>query len=150
MNRPSVLVEGSTLEWSMYLYDPSDGLTLIDADSTPTVSVRLSGEAVAGSVTVTKRSATTGIYDCSITLNGTEGSIYILEETATISATAYKNVWAVTVTAEEAGEVIPDGADLAFQKIDTGADYGVGSVYYYGGPIYKTETSSSVETGGDL
>lgn len=59
-----------------------------DADSLPTVAVRKNGAAVGDSVTVTKRSASTGIYDCSYNPAGeVEGDSFTLEESATVTGT---------------------------------------------------------------
>lgn len=109
MDRPKTFIVGGVVYWVMRLFDPDDGVTLIDADSTPTVAVRKNGSSVGDSVTVTKRSATTGIYDCSYNpASEAEGDSFILEESATISAVAYTNSWAVLAKAPERGT---DGAN---------------------------------------
>ena len=101
--RPSSLHVGGVLYWSIRLFDPADGVTPIDADSTPTVSVRKNGAAVGDSVTVSKRAATTGIYDCSYNPAGeVEGDKFSLEESATIAAVNYSQSFAVNVFALEA------------------------------------------------
>lgn len=98
MSRPTTFLKDTTLVWVMRLYDPEDGVTLIDADSTPTVAVRKNGSAVGDSVTVTKRSATTGIYDCSYNPAAeAEGDQFTLEESATIAAVAYQSNWECSV-----------------------------------------------------
>lgn len=94
--RPTILYLGGTLYWVIHTYDSAG--ELVDADSTPTVAVRKNGASVGDSVTVTKRSATTGIYDCSYNPAGElEGDSFTFEESATISAVVYPNSWAVTV-----------------------------------------------------
>lgn len=96
MSRPTTLISGSTLYWTMRLFDSSQAL--VDADSTPTVAVRKNGASTADAVTVTKRSSTTGIYDCSYNPAGeVEGDQYTLEESATVSSVAYENSWSVCV-----------------------------------------------------
>jgi len=92
MSRPTILNVGNTVYWSIYTY--TDAGVLVDADSTPTVAVRKNGAATADSVTVTKRAATTGIYDCSYNPAGeSDGDMFELVETATISSQAYVNSW---------------------------------------------------------
>ena len=82
----------------MRLYDPADGVTLIDADSTPTVAVRKNGSSVGDSVTVGKRSATTGIYDCSYNpASEVDGDQFTLEESAVIDGDTYQSSFAVMV-----------------------------------------------------
>ena len=92
MSRPAALIKDETLYWVIRLYDSSNAL--VDADSTPTVAIRKNGAATADAVTVTKRTATTGIYDCAYNpASEIEGDQYTVEESATISATAYSNSW---------------------------------------------------------
>lgn len=92
MSRPAALIKDETLYWVIRLYDSSN--ELVDADSTPSVAIRKNGAATADAVTVTKRAATTGIYDCAYNpASETEGDQYTVEESATISATAYSNSW---------------------------------------------------------
>ena len=99
----------------MRLY--SDSQVLVDADSTPTVAVRKNGAAVGDAVTVTKRSATTGIYDCSYNPAGeAEGDQFTLEESATVSSQVYENSWSVAVEAVERGT---DGASTFDASSDT-------------------------------
>jgi hypothetical protein len=89
-------------------------MLLKDADSTPTVAVRKNGASTADSVTITKRSATTGIYDCSYNPAGeVEGDQYTLEESATVTGTTtgsatYNFAWTVRAVAVERGT---DGAN---------------------------------------
>ena len=88
--RPTELLKDNTLFWVLMTYD-EDGV-LVDADSTPSVAVRKNGSGTADLVTVTKRSATTGIYVCSYNPSGeVTGDQYTLEETATISSQSYTN-----------------------------------------------------------
>ena len=111
--RPKVLHVGGTLYWVIRTRNP-DTQVLKDADSTPSVAVRKNGASVADSVTVTKRSATTGIYDCSYNPAGeVEGDEFTIEESATVTGTAtssatYANSWEFTVIAVERGT---DGAN---------------------------------------
>ena len=96
--RPKVLHVGGTLYWVIRTRNP-DTQILKDADSTPTVAVRKNGASVGDSVTVTKRSATTGIYDCSYNPAGeVEGDEFTIEESATVTGTTtgsatYTNSW---------------------------------------------------------
>lgn len=110
-DRPKVLHVGGTLYWVIRTRNP-DTMVLKDADSTPTVAVRKNGASVGDSVTVTKRSATTGIYDCSYNPAGeVEGDEFTIEESATVTGTTqdtYDNSWEFTVIAVERGT---DGAN---------------------------------------
>jgi len=82
----------------------TDAGVLVDADSTPTVAIRKNGTATVDVVTVTKRAATTGIYDCSYNpASEAEGDTFTVEETATISSQAYVNAWQIKVIAPERG-----------------------------------------------
>jgi hypothetical protein len=84
-------------------------MVLKDADSTPTVAVRKNGSSVGDSVTITKRSATTGIYDCSYNPAGeVEGDSFTLEESVTMTGTTtssatYNFAWNCRVVAVERG-----------------------------------------------
>lgn len=114
MSRPSILYIGGTLYWVIRLYD-SDG-ALIDADSSPTVAIRKNGASTADAVTVTKRSATTGIYDCSYNpASEAEGDQFTVEESAVISSSTYTNSWGFTVRAVERGT---DNAATAGAQMD--------------------------------
>ena len=87
---------GGTVYWTLMTYD-ADGI-LVDADSTPAVSVRKNGASIGDAVTVTKRAATTGIYDCSHNPAGeAEGDTFGYEESVTISSQAYTNPWSLEV-----------------------------------------------------
>jgi len=100
--RPKSMLINSTLYWTIRLY--TEAGILVDADSTPTVAIRKNGSGVGDSVTVTKRSATTGIYDCSWNpASEAEGDQFTIEETAVISAATYSNSWGVVVFAVERG-----------------------------------------------
>jgi len=106
--RPSLFQVGATLYWTLLTSDP-DTMLLKDADSTPTVAVRKNGASVGDSVTVTKRSATTGIYDCEYNPAGeVEGDQYTLEESATVTGTTtgsatYRFAWTARAVAVERG-----------------------------------------------
>lgn len=92
MSRPAALIKDETLYWVIRLYDSDN--ELVDADSTPTVAIRKNGAATIDAVSVTKRAATTGIYDCAYDpASETEGDQYTVEESATISAIGYSNSW---------------------------------------------------------
>jgi hypothetical protein len=112
-DRPKILHVGGTLYWVIRTRDP-DTMVLKDADSTPTVAVRKNGASTADSVTVTKRSATTGIYDCSYNpASEVEGDSFTIEESATVTGTTtssatYTNSWELRVVALERGT---DGAN---------------------------------------
>ena len=98
MSRPTSFTKDKTLYWTIRLYTSAGAL--VDADSTPTIAVRKNGASTADSVTVTKRAATTGIYDCSYNpASEVEGDIFEIEESATISSTAYTHTFTTTVTA---------------------------------------------------
>ena len=102
MSRPTSLLKDATLYWVIRLYDSSGAL--VDADSTPTVAVRKNGASVGDSVTVTKRSATTGIYDCSYNpASEVEGDQFTIEESVTISSTSYSHSWSLRVVDPERG-----------------------------------------------
>lgn len=97
-NRPATWFYNETLYWTLFVYDANGNL--VNADSTPTVAVRVNGAGYAvTSVTITKRAATTGIYDCSFVANnsgvGAAYGLWQFEETATISGTDYVNGWNV-------------------------------------------------------
>jgi hypothetical protein len=112
MNRPKLLHVGGVLYWAIRTRNP-DTQVLKDADSTPTIAVRKNGASTGDSVTVTKRSATTGIYDCSYNPAGeVEGDEFTVEESATVTGTTtaqatYSVSWEFTAIALERGT---DGA----------------------------------------
>jgi hypothetical protein len=111
--RPTVFQVGGVLYWVIQTRNP-DTMILKDADSTPTVAVRKNGASVADSVTITKRSATTGIYDCSYNpASEVEGDSFTLEESATVTGTTtssatYTQSW--NVRAIRTGAVELDSA----------------------------------------
>lgn len=119
--RPAILHINGILYWTIRTYNP-DTSVLKDADSTPTVAVRKNGSSTGDSVTITKRSATTGIYDCSYNPSGeVEGDEFIFEESATVTGTTtaqatYSFAWSLTVTAIERGT---DSAALAATALST-------------------------------
>jgi hypothetical protein len=77
---------------------------LVDADSTPTVVVYKNGTLTADVVTITKRSATTGIYDAYYNpASEAEGDCFTIQETATISSQAYLQSWNFEILAAERG-----------------------------------------------
>ena len=96
----------------MLTRDP-DTLLLKDADATPTVIVRKNGGTSADSVTITKRSASDGKYDCSYNPSSeVEGDDFQFEERAQITGTTtaqqyYDNGFAVTVVHSGAVELDP-------------------------------------------
>ena len=110
--RPTVFQVGGTLYWVIQTRNP-DTMVLKDADSTPSVAVRKNGASVADSVTVTKRSATTGIYDCSYNpASEVEGDSFTLEESATVTGTTtssatYTQSWNVRAIRTGAVELDP-------------------------------------------
>ena len=94
--RPNVLAVGNTQYWTINIYDTSGAL--VDADSTPTVAIRKNGVATADVVTITKRAATTGIYDCSFNPGSdTQNDTFGVEESATISSSVFVNSWEFSV-----------------------------------------------------
>lgn len=136
--RPDILHIGGTVYWVLQTYNPDTGL-LKDADSTPTVAVRKNGASVGDSVTVTKRSATTGIYDCSYNPAGeVEGDKFTLEESATVTGTTtssatYSQTWGLVVLAVERGTDsaytgTPPTAVQVRQEMDTNS-MGLAAIY---------------------
>ena len=123
MSRPTTLKVDGTVHWTIMTYTAAG--VLVDADSTPTVAIRKNGAATVGAVTVAKRAATTGIYDCQHDPAGeAEGDTFTFEETATISSQAYVNSWQLKVIAAERGTnsantVAPDNASIAAILVDT-------------------------------
>ena len=119
--RPTILHVNGILYWTIRTYNP-DTLVLKDADSTPTVAVRKNGASTGDSVTITKRSATTGIYDCSYDpASEIEGDEFAIEESATITGTTtsqatYSQSWSFTMIAVERGT---DNAALAATALST-------------------------------
>lgn len=138
MNHPTVLHSGGTLRWVLRLFDPSDGVTAVDADSTPAVSVRKNGNGISDSVMVTKRASTTGIYDCSYNPAGeVEGDAFTIEESAVIDGTTYENSWEFTVVAPERGT---DNAALA-TELAKAVDYSAYCLTVLVGAISNADSS---------
>ena len=128
MSRPANFKVDATIYWTLATYD-ADGI-LVDADSTPTVAVRKNGSSVVDVVTVAKRAATTGLYDCSYNpASEAEGDCFTLEESATVSSQAYLNAWSIEALAAERGTdgantvvpntVVPDNTSIASILADT-------------------------------
>jgi len=113
--RPTILHIGGVLYWTIQTRNP-DTQVLKDADATPSVAVRKNGSPVADSVTITKRSATTGLYDCSYNPAAeVEGDTFQFEERAQITGTTtsqqyYDNQF--SVRAVHAGAVELDSASV--------------------------------------
>lgn len=113
--RPDTLHVGGTLYWVIRTRDP-DTLILKDADATPTVAVRKNGASTGDSVTINKRSATTGLYDCSYNPAAeVEGDVFELEERVQVTGTTtaqayYDSGFSVKIAAVERGT---DSAALA-------------------------------------
>lgn len=102
MSRPTTLLKDNALKWVIRLYDSSQ--VLVDGDSDPTISIRKNGSSTAEIATVTKRAATTGIYDCEYDPSGeVEGDQFTIEESVAISSTTYENSWSVYVQESERG-----------------------------------------------
>lgn len=102
MSRPATLKVGNTSYWTIMTYTSAG--VLVDADSTPTVAVYKNGTLTVDVVTVTKRSATTGIYDASYNpASESEGDCFTIQETATISSQDYVQSWNFEVFAAERG-----------------------------------------------
>lgn len=100
--RPRSFLKDSVLPWTIRVYNAAG--QLIDADSTPSVIVRKNGSAVGDSVTVTKRSSTTGIYDCTYNPAGeVDGDLFELVETVIVSGLSYPLGWYCSVVVPERG-----------------------------------------------
>jgi len=105
-SRPTNFKVGNAIPWSIRVYTEA-GL-LVDADSNPVVTVRRDGVPSADVVTVTKRAATTGIYDCSYNPSSDfEGEMFEITETAMVSTEEFENAWSMECQAAERGT---DGA----------------------------------------
>jgi len=122
MSRPTTLKVDGIVYWSLMTY--TDAGVLVDADSTPTVAIRKNGTATLDVVTVTKRAATTGIYDCSYNpASEVEGDTFTVEETALISSQAYVNSWQVKVIAAERGTENSSPSRYYTFNNNSGTDY---------------------------
>lgn len=151
--RPTILHVGGVLYWTIQTRDP-DTLLLKDADATPSVSVRKNGASVADSVTITKRSATTGLYDCSYNPAAeVEGDTFQFEERAQVTGTTtaqqyYDNQF--NVRAVHAGAVELDSASRAtlvdeiWDEVLTG---GTHNVQNSAGKRLRQVISSVIHTG---
>ena len=106
MRPNSYLTTDATIYYDLTTYDV-DGLA-IDADSTPTVSYRVGTNdtlATAG-VSISKVSATTGLYKVEIDLGdvtSVNGASVRFEESAIINGETYVNRWATFVRDESTG-----------------------------------------------
>jgi len=127
--RPTRLYVGGVLYWTIQTRNP-DTLVLKDADSTPTVAVRKNGEPVGDAVTITKRSATTGLYDCSYNPAGEAANdTFQFEELATITGTTtaqatYPNQFVVSVEgAAELDSSLTDQFDDIEAAVDANTGY---------------------------
>jgi len=79
-DRPKHLNIGDPILWTIVIIDLAG--EPLDAEADPTVSIRKNGAAIGDSVTVTKRAATTGLYDCSYlpASDPTEGDQFTVQE----------------------------------------------------------------------
>ena len=113
--RPAILHVGGVLYWTIQTRNP-DTLLLKDADATPSVAVRKNGASVADSVTITKRAATTGLYDCSYNPAAEiEGDTFQFEERAQVTGTTTTQQYydsQFSVRAVHAGAVELDSSSL--------------------------------------
>jgi hypothetical protein len=128
----------------------------VDADSTPTVTVRKNGVSVGDIVTITKRAVTTGIYDCSYNpALEQEGDLFEIEETAVISAVTYDQTWSIECQAiafdntsdpVDVGQISGDGISS-----DNLRDMfnGVGYIDP-NGPSYQSQLSNIAVTGAAI
>ena len=141
--RPTILHVGGVLYWTIQTRNP-DTMVLKDADSTPTVAVRKNGASVGDSVTITKRSATTGLYDCSYNPAAeVEGDSFQFEESAAVTGTTtssatYVNQFSVRVRALERG------TDGALQPTVAGRTLNI-SVDSEGDAVLNSETSDKID-----
>lgn len=116
--RPDKLISGGTLRWTIDTLNAAG--EPVDADSNPAVQIRRGTPPadVGDSVTVTKRAATTGIYDCSYTPTSTAiDEVIHVEETATISSTGYPLRWQFRIVPSPA-EIVAN-AKIAAQNTQT-------------------------------
>ena len=147
--RPTILHIGGTLYWTIQTYDPDKPGVLKDADSTPSITVRKNGASSADSVTITKRSATTGLYDCSYNPAAeVEGDTFQFEETATVTGTTtssatYANQF--SVRAVHAGAVELDSAAIlaVADQVWDEATSGHTTAGTYGGRIVRATNSNT-------
>lgn len=120
MSRPATLKVGNTSYWTIMTYTSAG--VLVDADSVPTVVVYKNGTLTADVVTVTKRSATTGIYDAYYNpASEAEGDCFTIQETATISSQAYVQSWNFEILAAERGTDSASTFDASTDAVTTDA-----------------------------
>ena len=118
MSRPASLKVGNTSYWTIMTYTSAG--VLVDADSVPTVVVYKNGTLTADVVTITKRSATTGIYDAYYNpASESEGDCFTIQETATISSQAYVQSWNFEILAAERGTDNASTFDAASDTVTT-------------------------------
>jgi len=118
MSRPATLKVGNTSYWTIMTYTSAG--VLVDADSVPTVVVYKNGSLTADVVTITKRSATTGIYDAYYNpASESEGDCFTIQETATISSQAYVQSWNFEILAAERGTDNASTFDAASDTVTT-------------------------------
>lgn len=118
MSRPASLKVGNTSYWTIMTYTSAG--VLVDADSVPTVVVYKNGTLTADVVTITKRSATTGIYDAYYNpASEAEGDCFTIQETATISSQAYVQSWNFEILAAERGTDNASTFDAASDTVTT-------------------------------
>ena len=139
---------GGVLYWTIQTRNP-DTQVLKDADSTPTVAVRKNGASVGDSVTITKRSATTGIYDCSYNpASEVEGDTFQFEESAAVTGTTTSSATYVnqfSVRAVHAGAVELDSATIlaVADQVWDEATSGHTTAGTYGGRIVRATNSNT-------
>lgn len=156
--RPTILHVGGVLYWTMQTRNP-DTMILKDADSTPTVAVRKNGASTADSVTVTKRSATTGLYDCSYDpASEVEGDEFVFEESATVTGTTtaqatYLFGWSCTVIAVNSGSngvvnVLPATGIVADRSAGATLNPVVGETISQSITVYQSDGTTAVDLSG--
>lgn len=148
--RPTILHVGGTLYWTIQTYDPDQPGLLKDADSTPSVAVRKNGASSADSVTITKRSATTGLYDCSYNPAAeVEGDTFQFEESAAVTGTTtssatYTNQFSVRAVHAGAVELDSSSVNAVADQVWDEATSGHTTSGTYGGRIVRS-TNNNVE-----
>ena len=96
--RPTSVYNNGTVNWTVLTYDVSGVLVDADASPAPAITVRRNNTSLGVNATVTKRSATTGKYDCSYQISGAStGDYYVFEEKFYINSIAYDNNFTVLV-----------------------------------------------------
>jgi hypothetical protein len=155
MSRPATLKVGNTSYWTIMTYTSAG--VLVDADSTPTVVVYKNGSLTADVVTITKRSATTGIYDAYYNpASEAEGDCFTIQETATISSQAYVQSWSLEVFSDvEAVKAVTDKIDTMlesdssdiFSGFESGFDGWTAVAYFGGNASHTTVSTAQARTG---